>query len=417
MSSTYQSRQGSGFTVSYPDFPGFTTVPQNFRLYQEAGKQDIIEITYPYSDSFYTKVLKTGVPLQVKWRNDSVSGEFFGYVYDSSPRTAQGMNRRVVVRGIGASLGLKQGEAKIWTNKTVTEVVEEIAKKFKLKPNITPHPLRLSQITMTSHSYWEKIQELARKIGYVSQVSGTDLYFHPIDNMINQFMTVVPILSFEEAETREYSGPVSHTLDTFLPKVGDLSSGGTYSRKDKVIHGIDPLTAKSYTTTSSPNQVGKKLRSSTKDSLFKEVLSSSVSASPAVAKMIAEANANLSGFSILAEGTGQGNPNIAPYRTIEVNGTGSITDGYWVIKKVDHFVTWDGRYSVEFTCMTDGTGRNKASAFRPLTASTIPVRNIAHELTTGVSSKPTSTRISAPATMVKETQSGYKITPRRWVGR
>jgi hypothetical protein len=417
MSSTYQSRQGSGFTVSYPDFPGFTTVPQNFRLYQEAGKQDIIEITYPYSDSFYTKVLKTGVPLEVKWRNDSVSGEFFGYVYDSSPRTAQGMNRRVVVRGIGASLGLKQGEAKIWTNKTVTEVVEEISKKFKLKPNITPHPLRLSQITMTSHSYWEKIQELARKIGYVSQVSGTDLYFHPIDNMINQFMTVVPILSFEEAETREYSGPVSHTLDTFLPKVGDLSSGGTYSRKDKVIHGIDPLTAKSYTTTSSPNEVGKKLRSSTKDSLFKEVLSSSVSASPAVAKMIAEANANLSGFSILAEGTGQGNPNIAPYRTIEVNGTGSITDGYWVIKKVDHFVTWDGRYSVEFTCMTDGTGRNKASAFRPLTASTIPVRNIAHELTTGVSSKPTSTRISAPATMVKETQSGYKITPRRWVGR
>jgi hypothetical protein len=151
--------------------------------------------------------------------------------------------------------------------------------------------------------------------------------------------------------------------------------------------------------------------------LFKEVLSSSVSASPAVAKMIAEANANLSGFSILAEGTGQGNPNIAPYRTVEVRGTGSITDGYWVIKKVDHFVTWDGRYSVEFTCMTDGTGRNKASAFRPLNASTVPVRNIAHELTTGASSKPTSTRISAPATMVKETQSGYKITPRRWVGR
>jgi phage protein D len=327
------------------------------------------------------------------------------------------MNRRVVVRGIGASLGLKQGEAKIWTNKTVTEVVEEIAKKFKLKPNITPHPLRLSQITMTSHSYWEKIQELARKIGYVSQVSGTDLYFHPIDNMINQFMTVVPILSFEEAETREYSGPVSHTLDTFLPKVGDLSSGGTYSRKDKVIHGIDPLTAKSYTTTSSPNQVGKKLRSSTKDSLFKEVLSSSVSASPAVAKMIAEANANLSGFSILAEGTGQGNPNIAPYRTIEINGTGNTTDGYWVIKKVEHFITWDGRYSVDFTCMTDGTGPNKASAFRPLTASTVPVRNIAHELTTGISSKPTSTRISGPATMINETQSGYKITPRRWEGR
>lgn len=417
MSNGIQNRQGSKFTVSYPDFPGFIVTPRSFKLYQEAGKQDLIEITYPYYESFYTKALKTGVTMSVKWKNDSVSSEFFGYVYDISPLTQQGTNRQVVVRGIGASLGLKQGEAKIWNNKTVTEVVAEIAKKFKLKPNITPHPLRLSQITMTSHSYWEKVQELARKIGYVAQVSGTDLHFHPIDIMVNKFITTVPVLSFVEAEMVEYSGPVSHTLDTFQPKIGDLSSGGTYSRKDKVIHGIDPLTAKPYTTTSSPNEVGKQLRSSTKDSLFKEVLSSSVSASPAVAKMIAEANANLSGYSILAEGTGQGNPNISPYRTVEINGTGNITDGYWVIKKVDHSLTWDGRYFVEFTCMTDGTGRNKASAFRPLTASAAPVRNVAYELTTGASSRPTSTRISAPSAMMNQTQGGYKITPRRWVGR
>jgi hypothetical protein len=39
-----QNRQGSKFTVSYPDFPGFVVIPRTFKLYQEAGKQDLIDL-------------------------------------------------------------------------------------------------------------------------------------------------------------------------------------------------------------------------------------------------------------------------------------------------------------------------------------------------------------------------------------
>ena len=78
MSNGIQNRQGSKFTVSYPDFPGFVVIPRTFKLYQEAGKQDLIEITYPYYESFYTNALKTGVTISVRWKNDSVSNEFFG---------------------------------------------------------------------------------------------------------------------------------------------------------------------------------------------------------------------------------------------------------------------------------------------------------------------------------------------------
>jgi hypothetical protein len=102
---------------------------------------------------------------------------------------------------------------------------------------------------------------------------------------------------------------------------------------------------------------------------------------------------------------------------VEINGTGSTTDGNWVVKKARHQCYYDGRYEVEFTCMTDGTGRNKSSAFRPETASVIPVRNINQELSTGNSSKPTITKLSAPQMLVNKSNVGFKVTPSRWVGK
>jgi hypothetical protein len=68
--SDLQSRVGSNFSVSYPDFPSFTQTPQSLRLHQEAGKHDVMEITYPVFHDQYFKALKTGVPVYVQWSND-----------------------------------------------------------------------------------------------------------------------------------------------------------------------------------------------------------------------------------------------------------------------------------------------------------------------------------------------------------
>jgi hypothetical protein len=67
--------------------------------------------------------------------------------------------------------------------------------------------------------------------------------------------------------------------------------------------------------------------------------------------------------------------------------------------------------------MTDGTGKNKSSAFRPGTASVIPVRNIKQELSTGGTSKPTVTKLRAPQLLVNKSNVGFKVTPSRWVGK
>lgn len=416
MNKVLQNRLNTSVKFSLPDFPGFTEKPKNFKLIQVAGNQDIIEVKFPYQSKFYLKALKTGTLMYVEWKTEAATGKFYGYIYDVTPKAQKGVDREVLVKAVGSAFGLKESDNKIWINKTATQIVEEIAKKFNLKAKVTPHKTILSQQSMLNHTYWEKIQELARRIGYVAQAYGTELHFHPLDVMIDQSMTTIPLMSFFDAEFPKFNAPYEHTLDSFFPTVGDATATSLFAKKEKTIAGIDQLTGRPYSTSSSPAD-WKKLRKNTKDPLFKESLTTTISANANMAQMVTEAQAKLSRYSIFAEGTGQGDPRIAPYRTIEVSGTGDITDGYWVITRVEHFVTWYGKYEVEFKCMSDGTGRNQKTAERPESASRTPTRNVEYEIRTGNTSRPTTTRISAKAAMVNQTQGGFKLTPRRWEGR
>lgn len=409
-------RLGSKFNVSFPDFPGFTETPRHFKLIQEIGKQDLVQLIYPYQSPFYLKALKTGVPLSIKWKNEAGENKFFGYIYDVKPHTGRGKDRDVLIKAIGATLGAKETTNKIWTNKSASQIVEEIAKKLKLKTNITPSTVIFSQQSMLNHTYWEKIQELARRIGYVAQVYGTELNFHPIDVMINQSMTTVPVYSFRDAESPVFTELFEHTLDDFLPTVGDLTITSMFGKREKNISSIDPYSSKPFSYSSSPTS-WKPLRSQVKDPLFKESLTNTVASTPAMARAMADAHSKLSRYSIFAEGRGQGDPRVAPYRTVEIKGTGEFTDGYWIVTKVEHFLTWAGKYDLQFSCMTDGTGKNNKTASRPENANTFSSRNIEFELKSKASSKPTTTTLSSKAAMIKQTSGGFKVTPRRWTGR
>ena len=409
-----QNRLGSSFSVTFPDFPSFTITPHDIHITQEMGKQDVIELMYPRFSDFFLKSLKTGVPIYVTWKNDNSSGKFFGYVYSVLPTIQQSLKAPVLIRGIGTSMSLKEGGPLIWRNKTASEIVTDICKIFKLKAVVTPTSQRFSQQSMVGQTYWEKIQELAKRSGCVAQMNGNELHFHPIDVMINKFITTVPVMAYSEPYTGAFVEVLTPTLDKFRATVGDYFDSSSYSKKEKTLYGIDPITSKFYSATSSPNEVGTTLRNTTKDPLFGEILPGAISGNKATAQIIAKAHAQLSRFSMHAEGIGQGTPLMSPYRTIQIEGTGETTDGYWIVKKVTHAIAYDGRYQVEFSCMTDGTNGNKGSQFRPSVVAGVPVRNIASELA-NPTSKPTSTKISAPTTMVKQTDAGFKVTPRRWV--
>ena len=136
-----------------------------------------------------------------------------------------------------------------------------------------------------------------------------------------------------------------------------------------------------------------------------------------MAKSLSTARAQMGRLSMPAKASGQGDPRIAPWRTVEIKGTGDTTDGFWIVKKAEHTVYFDGRYYVEFTCLSDGVGTNKPSVTRPSTAGSVPTRNITNEMSTANKRKPTSPKLSATTILVKQSAAGYTVNPRKWSGK
>jgi len=409
-----QLRLGSSFTVEYPGLSNIPYLPLNIKMYQEMGTHDLVEITYATFNRAFYDSLKTGVPVQVSWKNDKVSGVFYGYVANVSFETAQVASKRTRVVCMGSSYPLKERGTRIWTEQTASEIAADIAAKFNLTPRVTPHATKFPQQSLSGHSYWEKLRELAQRIGYGVQMMGTELHFHPIDKMIDQFITTVPLMQFSEPLRRDTT-TLSQTLEWFEPVVGDFVEFLQYKRSEKVLSGVDPISGESYIVSASPNDLGVNLREDTRDPIFTEIDTRTVSLSVSTAKALTDGKAQLSRLSVPAKGHGQGDPRIYPWRTIEVRGTGSTTDGYWVVTKAVHSIHSDGRYQVDFECATDGTRDNAASTFRPSSAGSVPYRNVTQELMSGYS-KPSSTILTSTGYRFTQAQGGFKVSPRRWVG-
>ena len=412
-----QSRLSSYYSVSYPDFPSIDIQPNEVVLHQEMGKHDILELRYTLLTPFILKALKTGTPVQLTWKNDKVSGNFFGYTTVVSLPIKYQDYQETKIQCVGTSYPLKESSFKIWTNKTASQIAIELAKKAKLKPMVTPHKTIFTQQSLSGKSYWEKLNELAETIGYGMQVSGTELHFHPIDKMINQFMTTIPVLYSDNSFVSPFNNFNAPTLDAFEARIGDyLETSGEPNRSTNIVTGVDPVTGKVYSSTTSPNKVGKSIRTNTKDPLFLKNRTGIVVNSSAMAKSLSEAASHLGRLSIPGKGKAQGDPRIAPWRTVEVQGTQGGGDGFWVIKKAIHSLYISGEYEVEFECRTDGVGGNKPSAFRPSSAGTVPYRNIQNDMIGNSKNKPSVTTLNSSKTLVSQGSSGYKTTPRNWRG-
>jgi len=417
VNSTQQNRFGTTFTVTFPDFPTFTAVPQWFRLTQEQGKQDVIELSFASFDKHFQKALKTGVLFKVVWKTEHAKNEWVGYVYNGDNTTQSTLKHNVLLRGIGASFPLKEGGNKIWKNKTAPEIVQEICKEQGVKAVVDKSNVRFAMQSLVGLTKWEKIQELAGRIGFHAQMNNTTLYFQRIDRMIDQFSSTIPVLSYSDGSVNAGVIFEAQTLDYFKAKVGDLFESGNNDKKEKTIHGIDPITGKSHSYTSKPTSVGKNLRKNVTEPLFKEVITTVVAESKSLAKELAEGMAHLSRFSMRGEGKGQGDPRISPYKTVEINGTGNDTDGFWVVTKAEHFVTYDGRYTIDFKCMSDGLGKNKSGGFRKDKATVVPTRDVAYEMATGGKQAPSTPTLKARQPLVNQKRGGYTIHPSRWVGK
>lgn len=409
--------RSNSYKVSYPDFPGFDIYPDSFRLIQKTGHQDIMELKYKTVSNFYQKALKPGSLVKVEWKNATNKNTFFGQVLSVKPILNVTPNTHTIIKAIGTGLALKENEPKIWINKKASDIVLELAKKFKLKPIVESTKVILSQESMVGQTYWEKLRQLANHSGFVFHVHGTDLLFLPFDSMINRFVGNAPILSLDirytlGEDTDDMSNLLEFNYESML-----IPAKMANSNRTKNITGIDAFTGKIFSQNKAPSNTGKQLRKNKSTQYFSEQLFDTTVGSKAIAEARAKAAAELSRFNENATGISLGDPRITPYKTIQVNGTGPNTDGFWVIKTAEHKMSYSGRYVVEFTCMTDGSGSNKDNSFRKTPISSTPTRNIAYEMASGTPTKPSITKLDSRRPLISTSNSGLELKQRRWVGR
>lgn len=411
----YKYRKGTQFRVTFPTVPSLKAIPKEVRLIQEKDNHDILEVMFERTSPRWNELLKTGTPVVFSWNQDNFARNWHGYVNYVSNESAGKETRYMKVMCVGASYLLKQRSSKVWRNKTVTEVAQEIARQFNFEFIGEKSTRRFAQLSMTGQSYWQWLVEHAAKIGYSFVMRNATMYMQPVEKMLNDATSFAPVMRIDDPPIAVNGRVFDRTLDSFTVLKGDYIESDSPSYSTKFTTGVNPVTNKPISSAQSPRRTGRGTRAGSIPPLFSE-FSSEIVHSKSFAKDTAQDLALGSRFNFPAKGYGQGDVRIYPLGVVYVQGTGEESDGFWVVTKVQHVFTIDGTYQVEFGVITDGVGRMITSPFRtadPLRASKI---NIEQKVATG-SKKRERVRLVSKLPAFTEGTQGFIRKGDYWSGR
>lgn len=413
-------RSNFGFKVTFPTLPSLDGKPQSILLRQKPYQHEIAKISFDSISPSYFDLLKTGVPVQIDSAVSGASASWYGYVSTVSKSVSSQKLQPMVVTCIGSTFPLKERDNRVFSNSTISEAVQTIVQENGFRFIGDSSERRFPQLNMAGHSYWEWIVEQAKRTGFGVWVDGTDFYFRDLNALINQTISGAPVLSLSDQNVSSYGQLFAPTLDTFTVLHGEyVESPLASSRAVKNVGGVDPVTMAAHYQSSSPADLGGNLRAAASDVLFQEFQTGEVADSSLTAGSSARSASELARFSIPAKATAQGNPLVHPFGTVYLQGTGTSTDGYWVVQEAEHILRREGGvYSMSLSLATDGTGASDSSAFRQGTPMQQGFVNVAEALnrtssstSTSGSAKPVLSRFT-PGTGVAN--QGYLRTPTRW---
>lgn len=403
-------------TVTFPTIPSLQEKPRSIKLIQKQREHDILIMTFSTTSALWFDTMKTGVPVQFRWTQNNLSEVWYGYVSHISKSVETQRVQTMEVVCVGASFPLKERATRVFTDVTIPEAVQTIAQEYGFNLISDADTRRFPQLMMAGHSYWEWIQEQAKRIGFAATVSGTNLYFRNMSQLIDQHASTIPLLSTGDKFTLTGAEFYERTLHSFKVLKGDHLETDEQSRTNKFVGGVDPLTGYANVIESSPDSVDSNLRQNNSAVLFQEYRSDQVGATEAHLLNSAAGAAQLGRFNMPARIVAHGDSRIKPFYPIYIQGTGEKTDGYWIVKEVTHLFQKAGEYTASATVVTDGTGKTRKVATRPESPDVWGVVNIQEAISRGETSskgiRPTKLNVLTPA--VTMSRQGFAAAPARW---
>lgn len=412
---TSKYRRGTTYSVSFPTVPTLSTLPRRVELLQEPYHHDVLIMEFSRPSEKWFALMRTGVPVKFSWTQGPISNNWVGYVSFIKKTVAGQIEELMEVHCIGSTFPLKDSTAKVFRDKSIPQVVEELVTSFGFKFVGEDNKVVFDQLTIAGHSYWEWIVEHAKSIGYGIFVDKMNFYFRPLDKLIDQNITNVPVLSMNSKQAGINNEFLDRTLDSFKVINGEHVEVEGQMRTNKFLGGVDPLTGKLILTKSSPKTVGENFKSAVNDVIFNDVEVTQVSSSQEISQSRADGSAHLGRLNMPARIACQGDPRIRPFAPILIQGTGRLTDGYWIASQVKHMFARLGDYQIEMKAGIDGTGYDTKVATRDGSQNTVGVINLVEALEGNVQiNKNDTVVLNLVNPVVFETDQGWNRTPATW---
>lgn len=412
-------RRGTGFTVNFPTLPSLDAQPRRVDLYQKQYTHDILVLEFASESTMWFDTLKTGVPVTFGWRQDTEYKNWVGYVSSISKQNAPQRTNIMQIVCVGATFVFKDRATRVFKDSTVPEAISKIASEYGFNVIADNHPQRFPQLTITGSSYWEWMNEQARKIGYGIIVDGLDILLKPLDKLIDITFSSAPVMSMGNSSAPFNTSFLDRTLDSFKITYGDNVEDSMDFRTVKNVGGVDPISGKTLFSNSSPANSGTPLTPEVSPVLFEEYRTDRVINDQTAAEETAKAAAAMARFNIPALAKGQGDPRLRPFGAVYVSGTGSTTDGFWIAREVHHMFHKIGDYTVDLKIATDGIGDTVVETpfrtRRDLTAGTVNLEEaVANGQATRLMFEISQVSLTTKDQVTVESSQGFTRTPSRW---
>lgn len=411
-------RKGTFFIAEFPTLPSLTAQPRRVDLYEAQRTHSILKMEFSAESPLWFDSVKTGAPVKFSWTQDTLSRAFIGYVSDVSKIDAPERQTSMVLTCVGATYPLKERVTRVFKNTTIPQAIQEVVEEFGFKFITENHSQVFDQLVIPGTSYWEWIQEQGRRIGYGVVVDRMNFIFKPLDRLIDMNFSNAAVLSMGDKTVPFNTQYLDRTLDYFKVVTGDNVQDTENVRAVKNVGGVDPITGVPFMASKSPDEIGTKLRSEVSDVLFNEYRTERVVNAQIDAATAATDTAQLARFNIPARVKCQGDPRISPFGSVYINGTGSLTDGFWIVREAHHMFHKVGDYIMELSVATDGLGETAQSLFRTrgtnLSGTVNLVDAVASNATEVIQLDSGKAALVITSPFAKENEQGFKRNPALW---
>lgn len=337
-----------GFKVEFP-----TSTLGNYRvtftrlsIHQRVREHDTAVIRVYSKSMDWFRQFSPGTPVRTSYwsaNQRGVRGTFVGYVSHVRLVTNEDGEYARDIVCVAASQDLRATAQTTYRNMTASEIVTEVGKKFGLRVVTRQHGLRKSTVVQSGETYWELLNRLAKRSGYILRVAGTTIFFLPLEDMIKSGLPRAPILSDYAADRSSFFRvPTIQHIETW---VGDVSTDADRATDMAVFSGVTPETGEVFTASQRPTSALYRNKSSR--SRYARYVDSVATQSRHDAELLAKGAASEGRMAVEARVTAAGDPGLTPYQPAQLLLRDRSLSGYWVVKEVEHTIT---RGTDEYTC-------------------------------------------------------------------